>query len=242
MVLAPPRPDSESELLEAARQGCPDAFGALYLAHHDLATRVARRVLAPHGLAHTEDAVHMAFMAVFRALQSGRGPVDQLRPYLITAVRRHAVRLLRRQEHGSRAFLAGEEPVAISHELGEAAEVSHSMLRDVLDQLPPRMQRVLWATEVEGRGAGEVAADLGVTPGDVSVARYRARRRLVTTYLEAYRRQAEARCQPFIDDLGNALLASRSGLGREAPVEVRGHVGTCARCRDLLRGVDLQAS
>lgn len=245
MLVDAPRTSPDGDLLAAARTGCPDACATLYERHRDSAVAAARRVLASTSPSLAEDAVHTAFIEVFRALRNGRGPTDDLRPYLVTAVRRHAVRLLRNPHVAALDLeeIAAADPP--SQSIGEgrltASGLSdHELLTSAVAQLPPRLRTVLWALEVEGFGAREVAAHLGIKPSEVYVLRYRARRRLVRTYVNAYQDHAADGCRTLISEI-EAFLLTAKGEGAASP-ELAAHTLGCSPCRDLLRGVDLPTS
>ena len=57
-------------------------------------------------------------------------------------------------------------------------ELVHRALRLIRDEFEPRTWDAFWQTAVEGRAAGDVAADLGMSPGAVRVAKSRVLHRL----------------------------------------------------------------
>lgn len=242
MPAASTRHHHDEELLAAARGGCPDAISELYGRYRELAIAVAARALAPNRRWLAEDAAQSAFMEVFAALRNGAGPSGSLRPYLVTAVRRHAIRAHQRigpSVELPAGALADEDRVGAADPTTSAPALDgHDLLRRALEQLPPRQRFVLWATEVEGRTADDIAAALGVGPEAVYALRHRARRGLISAYLEGYLRLADAECREVIDGLAGAL----DGVGRTPAPGLDRHLDTCAGCRDLLRGVDVAAA
>lgn len=185
MLLAPTsdRPDAarlvddDTTLLTRLRSGDIDAFAELYRRHEPAARRYARR-LAAH---HADDVVAEAFTASLAAIDRGFGPVDQFRPYLFTAVRRHAARALARAGIGAPAD--GVEP---AEELDQLERIEHrdSPVVGAFARIPDRWRHILFLVEVEGRPISEVAAHLDLSPSAASALLYRARRGLRASYLD----------------------------------------------------------
>ena len=85
---------SEAELLRRVRNGDVATYGVLYERHLGAARRLARSLLADPSDA--DDVVAEVFSATFAAMRKGRGPADDFRPYVLTAVRRECQRTWRR--------------------------------------------------------------------------------------------------------------------------------------------------
>ena len=238
MPVPPTRSETEPALLLAARAGCAEAFGELYERYWPLAVSVARRAVGADRSSSAEDVAQTAFVSVFGALRSGRGPVDEFRPYLVTAIRRHAVRSAKGPLPSLLPTVMEEladdravGPVALDGTLG-----GHTMLEEAFAGLPARSQTVLWATEVQGARPADVAAYLDLPADSVYVLRHRARRRLVRSYVATCARAAGDECRIALDQLVRDL--------RSAPVDATlasppAHVSDCSQCRDVLRGVDV---
>jgi RNA polymerase sigma factor (sigma-70 family) len=242
----PDEPVSEELLLAAARDGSTGAFGILYARHREHAVTVARRTLPSADAALAEDVAEAAFIDVFTALRNGKGPADTLRFYLVTAVRRQAWRMQRRQRRHSEtvdrwsAEQVATRPLADDAEVGGATLGGHLVLTEAFSSLSERWRHVLWLTEVEGRKPAEIAPMLGLSAGSASALAYRARQGLVTAYLAAC---APHRSGPGCEAL-TSRLASYLSVGRATDgfADVEAHLEGCRACRDLARGVDLAGS
>src|SRR5215472_11362563 len=88
-------PRSDAELIAAARGGDAEAYGVLYQRHSAAADRLARQIVKHP--ADVDDVVAETFARVLDAIKRGLGPAQAFRPYLLTAVRRVAIDLLRGQ-------------------------------------------------------------------------------------------------------------------------------------------------
>ena len=127
-----------------------------------------------------------AHLSAFRRTRTG----DTFRGWFGTITRNKVCDLHRRREReppgvgGSEArhFLAQvpQEPPAEEVSTADAAEaeVLHRALELIRDDFEPRTWAAFWQTAVEGRAAGDVAADLGMRPGAVRVAKSRVLHRL----------------------------------------------------------------
>jgi len=244
-------------LLRRARAGDPSAFAELYERYHGVATSVARRSTASLGTAEVDDIVADAFLAVEQAIGNGHGPTRAFLPYLLTVVRHRAVRARADHDRSVRlrarleAELVTEVPdVAAAGPAGDAAAADgpgldpDSLLARAYRILPERWQRVLWLSEVEGRPVRAWAGELGLGLGAASALAYRARRALRDEYLRAYGSTAEPDCRGSVGELQRlaALPADRRGAvltrATAGPTAGFAHVTSCARCRDVLRGIE----
>jgi RNA polymerase sigma factor (sigma-70 family) len=178
---------SDADLIGAVRAGDLSAYAVLFQRHTELARRVARRCGAD--ATDQEDLVAEAFARVLTAIRSGAGPRDNLRPYLLVAVRNLALRAGRRD--GRIDWYRGImelEDVAIDATVAGSDEIVLQRWRSRLAwaaylTLPPRWRTVLWHTEVNEATPSEIAPVLGLSPNGVSALATRAREGLRTAYL-----------------------------------------------------------
>jgi RNA polymerase sigma-70 factor (ECF subfamily) len=167
--------DPELELVERARAGDREAYGALAERHWPSLVRLARAVLADERDA--EDLAQEALVHAWRRLASLRDPAR-----FGAWLRRSLVRRSLRRGRGA-------PPGAV--ELGEVAAAPGSdplarlELRRLLATLSPRQRAALVLSEIEGWSDREIADVLGVAAPTVRVHRFLARRALARRLREA---------------------------------------------------------
>jgi RNA polymerase sigma factor (sigma-70 family) len=168
---------SDRCLLAGARLGDDWAFNQLFHRHRRRAARYARsfRVSA----ADADDAVAHAFARTFVVIKSGRGPAQELFPYLLVAVRNAVVQGQRRRK--LRVSYVGDDAELDHHRMDIHDQGDNELAlqaRVAFDTLPPAWRRVLWATQVDGFGPQQVAEALHLTPNAAAALAMRARRGL----------------------------------------------------------------
>jgi RNA polymerase sigma factor (sigma-70 family) len=217
---------SDADLITAARSGDAEAYGVLYQRHSAAADRLARQIVKHP--ADVDDVVAETFARVLYAIKRGLGPAQAFRPYLLTAVRRVAIDLIR----GQRKQIPTEE--ADLPDPGEPfadpviAELDRSMVARAFTSLPERWSAVLWQTEVEESKPAEVAEMLGISANGVSALSYRAREGLKQAYLQLHMPDhTDASCKPIATKLGGYV---RGRLSRRNSREVEKHLRNCAEC------------
>ena len=217
---------SDADLIAAARSGDAEAYGVLYQRHSAAADRLARQIVKRP--ADVDDVVAETFARVLYAIKRGLGPAQAFRPYLLTAVRRVAIDLIR----GQRKQIPTEE--ADLPDPGEPfadpviAELDRSMVAQAFTSLPERWSAVLWQTEVEESKPAEVAEMLGISANGVSALSYRAREGLKQAYLQLHMSDhTDANCKPIATKLGGYV---RGRLSRRNSREVEKHLRNCAEC------------
>jgi RNA polymerase sigma factor (sigma-70 family) len=164
------RPLQESELVERARAGDPDAYAALVRGHEEIAFRTA--YLITGNAADAEDAAQDGFVKAYRALPRFRSG-EPLRPWLLTIVANEARN--RRRSAGRRAALAlraaGEErptgEAAPSPEAALLAGERRAALLGALGRLREDDRLVIGCRYLLELSEAETAAALGVRPGTV---------------------------------------------------------------------------
>jgi RNA polymerase sigma factor (sigma-70 family) len=164
------RPLEESELVERARAGDPDAFAALVRGHQEIAFRTA--YLITGNAADAEDAAQDGFVKAYRALPRFRSD-EPLRPWLLTIVANEARN--RRRSAGRRGALAlraaGEErptgEAAPSPEAALLAGERRASLLGALGRLREDDRLVIACRYLLELSEAETAAALGVRRGTV---------------------------------------------------------------------------
>ncbi len=170
-------PETELDLLSAAREGSQEAGRRLMAAYGPSMIRTARLVLGRYGGTEADDVVQEAFIA---ALTTAALPTGDLGAWLrAIAVRKalDAVRVARRR---------GEQPLPETD--GGASEIGRQgsgsapldvlAVREGLSLLSPADRAVLTLVELEGRSMAETAAALEITNVAVRLRAVRARRKL----------------------------------------------------------------
>ena len=178
-VLHPPlSAASDAHLVALVREGRDDAFAELHRRHRPSLERFARRLL--RGTGHDpEDVVQDAMLSAYSALRAVDRPIA-LRPWLHMIVRNRALDHLR-SPRTSRTVPDGERALAAvpagTGDPGRTLELRDE-LREVVAAigcLPRRQRLALVAHELEGRGLGDVAGDLGASVPATKSLLWRAR-------------------------------------------------------------------
>lgn len=223
-------PISDEPLIDAVRRGEVDAYAQLYRKHEEPARRTAQLCAGDH--ADQQDLVAEAFVRVLVAILGGGGPRDNLRPYLLVAIRNLASSRWHRERrvdrYGADAEVAadGEEAACDQIVVGRWRE---RVLWEAFRELPPRWRAVLWHMEVNGAHPSDLAPTLGLSPNGVSALAVRAREGLRKAYLQAQVPDArDPNCQAARERMGVWLRGKLEP--RKADVLTR-HLGDCAPCR-----------
>jgi RNA polymerase sigma factor (sigma-70 family) len=223
-------PISDEPLIDAVRRGEVDAYAQLYRKHHEPARRTAQLCAGDH--ADQQDLVAEAFVRVLAAILGGNGPRDNLRPYLLVAIRNLASSQWHRERrvdrYGADADVAadGEEAACDQIVVGRWRE---RVLWEAFRELPPRWRTVLWHMEVNGAHPSDLAPTLGLSPNGVSALAVRAREGLRKAYLQAQVPDAsDPCCQTARERMGVWLRGKLEA--RKADVLTR-HLEGCRNCR-----------
>jgi RNA polymerase sigma factor (sigma-70 family) len=219
---------SDAELLAAVRAGDLSAYSVLYQRHVQAASRLARQLLGRGPDA--DDVVADTFTRVLDTIANGGGPVEALRPYLLTAVRRAAVDLIRRQRRqiptDTASIADPGEPFADP----VLDRIEQSLVARAFHSLPERWSAVLWHTEVERTKPADVAVLFGLTPNAVSALSYRAREGLRQAYLQLHLSdRTRPECEAPASKLGAYVRGALSARDSRA---VRDHLRGCADCSE----------
>lgn len=221
---------SDAELVRATREGSRRAYAALYARHSLSALKYAKTLTS----ADADDVVSEAFLKVYAAIKAGRGPEDDFRYYIRSAVRNTYVSMVRAR----RTAPAGD---AIEDVVGDrGADIASlrsfdgSATARAFLSLPARWQEVLWYTEVEGFTREQTATLLGMNANAVSALSFRAREGLRTAWLQEHINapsDLDRGCEAITPLLG---AYSRQGLSRRDRLRVEHHVNGCAHCTSIV--------
>ncbi len=168
---------SDACLLAEARSGNEWAFNQLFHRHRRRAVHYSRSFHVSE--ADADEAVAHAFARTFVVIKSGRGPAQDLLPYLLVAVRNAVVQGQRRRK--LRISYVGDDAdldLACTDDDLCGDDQLTRQARVAFDMLPPAWRRVLWATLVDGFGPQQVAEALHLTPNAAAALAMRARRGL----------------------------------------------------------------
>lgn len=221
---------SDAELVSAVRRGDNSAYAELWTRHHLAVTRYARQFGSASA---ADDLVSEAFARLLRVLQAGGGPDMNVRPYLLTAIRRIRIDIATRYE--KRVGLTSEDA-----ELDRKSEPARGADTEALEtleaktvwkaynSLPERWKTVLWHTLVEEQQPAEVAPILGSTPNAVAALSMRAREGLRQAFLQAHVAEADrSECQKVLKRLG---AWERRALSTREAASIEEHLADCDRC------------
>ncbi|WP_329048404.1 sigma-70 family RNA polymerase sigma factor [Amycolatopsis sp. NBC_01488] len=224
---------SDAVLIQAVRGGDNDAYGQLYDRHLVAARRVAATIAS--GEAERDDLIAEGFTRVLRILQSGEGPDEEFRPYLLTTIRNTLISWRRRD---SALSLVAEVPDILPSE-GSDEPVGSRMhgivAAGAFASLPERWRAVLWRTEIEGESPAKIAEDFGMTPNGVAALAYRAREGLRQAYLDQHVPEARRRTCRIVS--GQLARWVRDGVGDHKAHRITTHLDRCPDCRKLATGL-----
>ena len=221
---------SDAELVRATRDGSRRAYAALYARHSVSALKYAKTLTS----ADADDVVSEAFLKVYAAIKAGRGPEEDFRYYIRSAVRNTYVSMVRAR----RTVPAGDSIEDVVGDRG--ADVASlrsfdgSATARAFLSLPSRWQEVLWYTEVEGFTREHTATLLGMNANAVSALSFRAREALRTAWLQQHisaHSDLDRGCEAITPLLG---AYSRQGLARRDRLRVEHHVNGCAHCTSVV--------
>ena len=179
------RPPPDAELVERARRGDAEAYGALVRRHQDLAFRTAYLIVGSADEA--EDAAQEAFVKAYYALGRFRAGAP-FRPWLLSIVANEA--RLRRRSAGRRANLAlraasaGDRADSPPEEVALAA-VEREALVEAVNRLREDDRLVIAYRYFFELSETEMAAALGCPRGTVKSRLWRALGRLRGLLAEA---------------------------------------------------------
>ncbi|SEE87986.1 sigma-70 family RNA polymerase sigma factor [Ruania alba] len=223
-------PDSDEAIVAAVRRGRVGEFAVLYERYKDEALRIARRDAGPDD---GPDLVQEAFARVLRAIRNGGGPTEDVAGYLFRTLRNLRIDRGTRREVPSDDIEALSPPGLWVVEDDADGALDRGLVSDAFKELPPRWREVLWLTEVEGAGPGELSDRMGMRPTAVSTLSARARHGFRSAWLQAHVRSGDvpAECRPVVARLGDYQTGRLSPRRR---AEVERHLDGCAACPALI--------
>ncbi len=173
--------DHEERLLARAREGDVQAWSRLYQEHFDRIFRHIVHLTGDRDLA--EDLVQETFAKAIVALPTFRGEAKfttWLSGIAINIVRTHWRR--HKSAKRTRDGLLTLQHVAPANELppdqAHLQQARAEVLYAILGELPETLREVFVLRELEGLRAREIAAQLGISEGNVNVRASRARARV----------------------------------------------------------------
>lgn len=181
------QPQSETILLELARNGQERAFSQLVDTHSEKVLGLALRLTGQREVA--EEIAQEAFLRLFKSLESFRGD-SRLGTWLYRTVTRLAIDHLRREKIKRRIFFLRNKETeqcdplervadtsASPHDILQARETARQ-IQGVIDQLPARQKAIFVLRHQEELPLKEIAAMLSLELGTVKAHLHRAVNRL----------------------------------------------------------------
>ena len=171
----------DGALVWAVQHGDGEAFSTLFRRHYPTVRRACVRRLGSEN--EGEEVAQAAFVRAYERIDQCAGDrrfgawinvialrlcVDSIRAQArVTLMEQPVLRGTASPDECEEAVLRTEEVAGVHH---------------ALDTLPARQRTVIVARDLEGRGPGEIAADLDLTVGAVDSLLGRARRKLITAF------------------------------------------------------------
>ncbi|MGN9837776.1 sigma-70 family RNA polymerase sigma factor [Nonomuraea sp. H19] len=222
-------PQSDADLLQAAKGGNAVAYGQLYERHVAAARALARQLVKG---TEVEDVVAEAFTKILDLVGRGIGPESGFRTYLLTVVRRTVYDRSRIESRQVTTEEIEDYDPGVPFVDPALVGLEKSTIARAYLSLPERWRAVLWHTEVERIKPAEVAPLLGLSVNGVAALAYRAREGLRQACLRLQLRAKPRReCLPVLGKMGAYV---RGGLARRDSKEVDEHVSGCEECHGVL--------
>lgn len=164
---------SETELIQRAQEGDPQAIRELYRTYSPRVYAIVKRLAADDGLA--EDWAQEAWVRIFRALGTFRGEAR-----FTTWLHRIAVNsaLHGRRWRERRVRLEAPIPDTMPASTRTDQPLLRLRLEKAMQQLPERMRQVLVLHDIEGYTHEDIADFLGINAGTSKSQLFKARARM----------------------------------------------------------------
>lgn len=179
----PANPDDVT--LNAARNGCANAYAQLYREH--LPSGIQRALLLVRNSTLAEEIASEAFVRVYDAMTRGLGPHVTFRGYYLTAVRNLTAQHMRSKAARLELPTSDIERHApgVYDAYGDKERVARvARVQTVLSTMPPRWGAALTLANVEGQSLAQVGSAFGMSPAAAAALTYRARKAFRVAYLE----------------------------------------------------------
>jgi len=167
----------DAKVVARAREGDLDAFELLIARHQARVVQIAYQIVGDREAA--QDIAQEALVRAFRALASLRDG-DRFGPWLNTITRRVAAQWLRDDDHRPEP-MDGEQVWGLPVLWGAPPEAPTELVervRAALAVLSRRERRAMVLHYLEGRSCEEIAAELGISNGNVRLILHHSRRKV----------------------------------------------------------------
>lgn len=231
-------PETDEELIAAARAGDRRAIERLLERHHAAVYRFGRKMCGEEEDA--KDVLQETLFAAARSLPEFRG-ASSVSTWLYTIARSFCVKKRRRSKFAPAAVESLDasdlprevaDPSRTPEEAAEGKQLRHA-LDQAIAALEPAYREVLVLRDVEGLPANEVAQVMGLTVEAVKSRLHRARLQLRDRVaplltLPADPAAASAGCRDVVEAFSRRLEGDIDG--RDC-AELEAHLATCPACR-----------
>jgi RNA polymerase sigma factor (sigma-70 family) len=223
---------SDSQLVDAAREGSDTAFESLFCRYRDRITAYVRSIVSDH--ARAEDIVQDVFMSALRSLRSSDRGIA-FKPWIYEIAKNACIDHIRKARRASEVSIDSEDfsPVdegrmsagVATTDAAYAAREDLDALRMAFNDLPDAQREVLVSRELEGLSYDSISNRTGLSRSAVESMLFRARRTLKDGYDDIATGERCERMQTVMVHLTDG----RIGLRQERRL-VR-HLQDCAACR-----------
>jgi RNA polymerase sigma-70 factor, ECF subfamily len=230
-------------LLQAVRDGDPDALETLLRRHQDRIFRFGMRMCRDEEDA--REVVQETMLAVARTAERFRG--DATFASWLFSIARNACAKNRRRRAGEPESIEPLDPSAPLPSLEDAPERAVERLRlekavdEAIALLPPKYREIVLMRDVEGLTAKEVSAATGLSVPGVKSRLHRARAELRRLLSARFGPEPEAPQPETCPDVVTAWSEHAEGdLDPDACAELERHLADCPRCAarcDALRSI-----
>src|SRR3954451_22967496 len=176
---------TDSQLVDAARQGSDPAFEALFCRYRERITAYVRSIVSDH--ARAEDIVQDVFMSALRSLRSTDREIA-FKPWIYEIAKNACIDQIRKTRRASEVSIDSEDfsPVdegrlsagVATTDAAYSAREDLDTLRMAFNDLPAAQREVLVSRELEGLSYDKISSNPGHSRSAVESMLFRARRTL----------------------------------------------------------------